>query len=160
MNVDGEIHAGAAWFELSTAGTGSIAAQGYIGVAGNNVIYPAVAVTAGGVGAVTMTLAGRSWFPSAATQVFTGTPNGPLQLTGKGKGPQDGFTEYNFTSAPFPLRPRWGDYGAAVTDGTNLWVASEWIGQTCAVGTFKQDPTCGNTRGAFGNWSTRIARLN
>jgi hypothetical protein len=160
MNLNGEIHAGAAWFEVNTGGSGSIAAQGYIGVTNNNVIYPSIAVLPSGFGAVAFTLVGRDYFPSAAELNFTNTPSGALHITGAGAGPQDGFTEYKFLSDPFPLQPRWGDYGAAVTDGTNLWVASEWIAQTCSINKFSQDPTCGGTRGTLGNWSTRIARIS
>ena len=64
-------------------------------------------------------------------------------------------------NAPDPARPRWGDYGAAVSDGNSIWMAAEYINQTC---TFAQYVTgafgsCGGTRASLGNWSTRISKV-
>ncbi|MDT4920041.1 MAG: hypothetical protein QOI15_943, partial [Pseudonocardiales bacterium] len=66
----------------------------------------------------------------------------------------DGFSGYR----GFGGRPRWGDYGAAAVDaGGHLWVANEWIGQSCTYPTFvSTNFTCGDTRTALANWSTRI----
>jgi hypothetical protein len=73
-------------------------------------------------------------------------------------GPQDGFTEYLNFSGGFP-RPRWGDYSAAVTQGSTIWIANEVINQTCDDTEFNSDPTCGGTRTALGNWSTQITQV-
>ena len=71
-------------------------------------------------------------------------------------------------SSPTAARaPRWGDYGAAVADGPSIWIASEYIGQTCTFNQYIQPSptnvaafgTCGDTRGALGNWDTRISQL-
>jgi hypothetical protein len=57
-------------------------------------------------------------------------------------------------------RPRWGDYGAAAVDGSTIWVASEYVAQTCDYATYRATlGTCGNTRAPLGNWSTHISRL-
>ena len=68
-----------------------------------------------------------------------------------------------------PPRTRWGDYGAAVTDGNDIWIASEYIGQTCTLtgpGQYyparRVSPTsaaCGETRVALTNWYTRISKV-
>ena len=58
---------------------------------------------------------------------------GPIQVAAAGLGPQDGFTGYKAFAAPNPPRPRWGDYGAAAVDGNDIWIASEYIGQTCTL---------------------------
>jgi hypothetical protein len=90
-----------------------------------------------------------------------------VKYAAHGAGPQDGFSEYRPFFANGSPRPRWGDYGAAAADGSSIWAASEYIGQTC---TFDQyllaSPTnrsafgtCGDTRGALGNWDTRISQL-
>ena len=71
-------------------------------------------------------------------------------------GPQDGFAGYR----PFGTRPRWGDYGAAATDGKTIWFASEFTAQTCTYAAYLVDPTCGGTRGALGNWATRITQVS
>jgi len=56
---------------------------------------------------------------------------------------------------------RWGDYGSAATDGKSIWIASEYIGQSCTLTQYLIAPIgrCGNTRGALGNWDTRISML-
>jgi hypothetical protein len=85
-----------------------------------------------------------------------------VRTAGAGKGPEDGFCEYLFYNCAVPnpgIRPRWGDYGAAVVTGGTLWFASEWIAQTCTLSQYEADLTCGRTRGALGNWSTRITAL-
>jgi len=160
MSVNGDVKAGAAWFAVSPESP-AVADQGYVGVAHGNVIYPAVAVPPDGIGAMALTLVGRDWFPSAAYVMFqAGSPTGPVHVAAKGKGPQDGFSEYDFFSSPDPARPRWGDYGAAATDGRSVWLASEYIDQTCKLAEFTADPTCGGTRGALGNWGTRVTRIH
>jgi hypothetical protein len=60
-----------------------------------------------------------------------------------------------------PPRPRWGDYGAAAADGSSIWIASEYIGQTCTLAQYLEAPvgSCGGTRTALANWFTRILRL-
>jgi len=93
----------------------------------------------------------------------TGRPNarhaGPLQIVAAGKGPDDGFTAYNPTSQ-FGTRQRWGDYGAATVDGTTIWIASEYIGQTCTLTEYVNSGlACGGTRTGLGNWYTRITKL-
>lgn len=55
-------------------------------------------------------------------------------------------------------RPRWGDYGAAAADGTNIWLASEYVGQTCPLAQCTADFACGGTRAQLGNWGTRISQ--
>lgn len=129
-------------------------------MAANNVTYPAIGVTEDGRGVIAFTLVGADHFPSAA---FAGldarTGAGPIHVAAEGKGPQDGFTGYRpFAANP---RPRWGDYGAAATDGKSVWIASEYIGQTCNFATYNQNPfgTCGGTRGPLGNWDTRISQI-
>ena len=78
-----------------------------------------------------------------------------------GLGPDDGFTGTVGLTAPFPFRPRWGDYGAAAVEGTHIWIGSEYIGQTCTLRTFiATAASCGGTRTLLGNWHTRITEVN
>jgi hypothetical protein len=58
-------------------------------------------------------------------------------------------------------RPRWGDYGAAAVDGNDIWVASEYIAQTCTYAEYLLSPVgqCGGTRGALSNWSTHVSKV-
>jgi hypothetical protein len=168
VKVDGQEKAGVAWFAFDPSGSkAKLVSQGYLGVSGNNLVYPAVATLSNGTGVMAFTLAGEDYYPSAAyadVQVdANGMSVGQVKLAATGLGPQDGFSEYHVFS-PFEdgtPRPRWGDYGAAVTDGSSLWFASEYIGQTC---TYRQYLATGllcpdATRSALLNWYTRISQL-
>ena len=162
-NVAGNIKAASAFFVVNPVAK-ALTRQGYVGVAGNNVNYPAIAVLPNGKGVMAFTLVGGNRFPSAAYASLSGGGNvGAVHVAGRGVGPQDGFSEYVFFNGagtdPPSARPRWGDYSAAVTAGGNLWFASEWIGQRCTFTQYLADTTCGGTRGALGNWSTRLSRL-
>ena len=147
--------AGAAYFVI-TPNSGKVASQGYIGVPNNNVTYPAIAATASGRGVIAMTLTGTNFYPSAAyASVDALAGAGDVQIAAAGVGPWDGFTGYR----QYTNRARWGDYGAAAVDGNNIWVSSEYIGQTCTLAAWLADPTCGHTRAQLGNWATRISQL-
>jgi hypothetical protein len=53
-----------------------------------------------------------------------------------------------------------------VTDGGTIWLASEYIGQTCTLAQYFPSPTlanfgsCGGTRTSLGNWYTRLTKLS
>ena len=107
------------------------------------------------------TLVGRDFYPSAAFASINESGVGPIQVAAGGLGPADGFTGTAVYNAPNPPRPRWGDYGAAVVDGSNIWIASEYIAQTCDLDTYiATGASCGGTRTALGNWATRITEVN
>jgi len=60
-----------------------------------------------------------------------------------------------------PPRPRWGDYGATAVDGDSIWLASEYVGQTCTLAQYLTGAigSCGGTRTPLGNRGTRISRV-
>lgn len=157
--------AGVEWFVVNPA-TPQVVNQGYLGAQNANIIYPALGVTTSGKGVMAFTLVGPNNYPSAAYAAFdTQNGTGPIQIAANGKGPQDGFSEtkiFSPTGNGVP-RPRWGDYGAAVPMGSNVWIASEYIGQSCTYAQFiKNTPasplfTCNMTRTALANWYTRIS---
>jgi hypothetical protein len=157
VTVGGAVKAGIAFFVLDPK-NGAISTQGTIAVANNNVTYPAIAVTREGRAVMGFTLAGADHFPTAG---FVGLDAragaGSIHVAAEGAGPQDGFSGYQ----PFSARPRWGDYGAAASDGDSIWLASEYIGQTCTFAQYRAAPlgTCGGTRAALGNWDTRISQV-
>jgi hypothetical protein len=156
--VNNETRAGIAYFVLNPH-SGNIFQQGMIAVPGNNVIYPALAVTPSGRGVMAFTLVGRDHFPSAAyVGVDAKIGAGDIHVVAEGVGPEDGFTEYR----PFSTRPRWGDYGAAAVDGNSIWIASEYIAQTCTLAQYEITPfgQCGGTRTSGVNWATRISEIN
>jgi hypothetical protein len=175
LTLDGN-RAGIEWFIVNPAGSdvqsASLRRSGYLGLAGNNVTYPAIATTESGRGVMAFTLVGDDNYPSAAyASIDDKAGVGDIHVVAAGAGPDDGFTLY--PPLANPARGRWGDYGAAALDGKSIWIASEYIAQTCtydqyvgqaaADGTYGRLATgfglCGNTRGSSANWSTRISKL-
>jgi hypothetical protein len=163
VNSSANTRAGVEWFVVNPTARGgaSLVNTGYLAVSQNNVIYPAIAVTPGGKGVMAFTLVGRDFFPSAAFSSFDVNGPGAVQVAAIGAGPADGFSGTAVFNAPNPARPRWGDYGAAVVDGSNIWIASEYIGQTCDLRTYiATGASCGGTRSLLANWDTRISEVN
>ena len=163
VNSSANTRAGVEWFVVNPTAQGGAALvnNGYLAVSQNNVIYPAIAVTSGGKGVMAFTLVGRDFFPSAAFASFDVNGPGAVQVAAVGAGPADGFSGTAVFNAPNPARPRWGDYGAAVVDGSNIWIASEYIGQTCDLRTYiATGASCGGTRSLLANWDTRISEVN
>jgi hypothetical protein len=165
VTVNGNPQAGAAFFVLQPQGSPSnpsarVVNEGVIALANNNVTYPAVGVNASGRGVIAFTVLGRDNYPSAgyaALDALAGA--GDVHIAAAGAGPDDGFSAY-FPEVN-PVRPRWGDYGAAVVDGDTIWFASEYTAQTCDLSTYvATNFLCGNTRGALGNWATRITQVH
>ncbi|MGZ4382094.1 MAG: hypothetical protein ACXVZ3_11800 [Gaiellaceae bacterium] len=161
VSVGGATKDGAAWYILHPTPAGSsLLKQGVLAVAGNNLTYSTVGVTSASRGVLAFTLVGADYFPSAAyTSIDDKVGAGDtIHVAALGAGPQDGFSGYkNFRNPP---RPRWGDYGAAVADGGDVYVASEYVDQTCDFATYvSTNGLCGNTRAPLGNWATRISRL-
>ncbi|MGZ4545945.1 MAG: hypothetical protein ACXVXT_11160 [Blastococcus sp.] len=164
VQVSGKLQAGIAWFLIdpgTSPATSSVAHQGYVAVANQNVLFPAIAALASGRGAMGYTLTGQGSYPSAAYSLLGSSGvTGAVHVAAAGVGPQDGFTEYApLTTADSAPQPRWGDYGAAVPMGSQIWLASEYIGQSCSFAAFQQDLTCGGTRAPFMNWGTRISAV-
>jgi hypothetical protein len=167
LTVGGAKQAGIEWFIVSPSTTSnsvsaSVSKQGYLGVAGTNLTYPAIGVTASGKGVMAFTLVGANDFPGAAyASISAQNGVGAVHVAKAGAGPDDGFTSYK-AFVGNPPRTRWGDYGAAVADGANIWIASEYIGQTCTLAEYLTLPlgSCGGTRTALGNWDTRISLVS
>ncbi|RUL77570.1 hypothetical protein [Dyella choica] len=124
-----------------------------------NLTYGAAAVTQRGNGVIAFTVVGPNEYPSAGYAGLDAKVGaGPVHIAAAGVGPWDGFTGIPF----FGSGPRWGDYGAAVVDGTRIWIASEFIAQTCTLTEYLTAPIgqCGGTRGSLGNWGTRISAIS
>jgi hypothetical protein len=159
--IDGDSvpRAGIAFFVINPH-SGSVQQQGYAGLPFNNLTYPAIAVTPSGRGVVAFTLLGNDHYPSAGYAGIDAIIGiGDLHIAAEGVGPDDGFTGYH-PFASFGSRPRWGDYGAAATDGNSIWIASEYVNQTCTYNTFiSTNFRCGNTRTQLANWATRISKI-
>jgi len=133
--------------------------QGHVAVAGEDVLFPSIAVGWTGQAVMTFTLSGPDFFPSTAyIRIGDEEEAGNVHIIGAGVGPDDGFTGY----AAFGGNgiARWGDYTAAVADKWgNVWMSTEYIGQQCTLAAFTADTTCGGTRSMLANWGTFIGRV-
>ncbi len=135
--------AGAAWFQVAPAlrkgvlSGAQIQRQGYVSVAGNYVLYPALQVTPAGTAAMVMTLTGAKRFPSAAYATLgpASTAFGPIDIAGAGSANYD------------PEAERWGDYSWAVLDpaGESVWLATEYV-----------PPKSSQTLDGKRDWGTRV----
>src|SRR4029077_13477008 len=104
LNPDGGAQrAGIEWFIVKPdVSAGSLAAkvalQGYTGVAGADLTYPAIGVTASGRGVMAFTYMGDSTFPSAAyAPIDASVGVGAWSFAGpggQGAATDDGFTSY------------------------------------------------------------------
>ena len=150
-SATGPARVGIAFFAVTAKGTpgmvsASIANQGYVAVDGENVLFPSIAVTSNGVGAMSFTLSGPDFFPSAAYVGFAnGQTVGDIHISGAGVLPEDGFSGYKSEGSPTPGVARWGDYSAAVAADGAIWMGNEFIP--------------GTPRTVIANWGTFLTRL-
>jgi hypothetical protein len=178
LNPDGGAQrAGIAWYVLNP-NAGKVVNQGYLGAAGYDFTYPAIGVTPSGRGVMAFTAMGDTLDPSAAyapIDALAGAGAWSIVPGGQGAAPDDGFSGYKAQNFPNPIRPRWGDYGAASVDGNDVWIASEYVAGVCPYpawgGPFFFGTgdnllgTCGGAshgpgvRTALANWSTRISKF-
>ena len=152
---NGPTRAGIAYFVVApsattTAVTGTMAAQGYVSVNRNSVMYPSIAVAPGGTtAAMVFTLAGPDFYPSTAFVRLSsaGAVSSPVTVSAAGTKPADGFTGYPAFGGNGV--ERWGDYSAAVSDaGGTLWMAAEYIPGTFGYPAF------------LANWGTAVSAVN
>jgi hypothetical protein len=160
--VGGMTRQGIAWFAVTPSlDDGALSArmhrQGYAAANNVDVFFPSIGVTEDGNAAMGFSLSGPGYWPSAAyTKVGDGAAD--IHVVGAGRGPEDGFTGYAAYGGNGVAR--WGDYSAAVADERgNIWLAAEYIGQTCTLAQFLGDTTCGGTRSMLANWGTFITRV-
>ena len=143
---DTKTRAGAAWFQVrpklngNVIGSAKIVRQGYVSVAGTNLLYPAVQPDAAGNAAMVFTMVGPSMFASVGFSVLSGGGSdfAAPALALAGTGPYD----KNAT--------RWGDYSFAVPDWSSdaAWLATEYIPQ-------KASQTSTGAR----NWGTGVIKV-
>ena len=145
---------GIAWFQFATSGgadalTASVTSQGIIapGTA-ENYLYPEVAVTPSGAGAIGFTLVGTTHYPSTAIVSMPIYANPTVLITGAGVLPDDGFTAYSQYGGNGV--GRWGDYGAAAVDENGaMWFGNEFIPQVNKI----------YPRSSLANWGTYITKV-
>jgi hypothetical protein len=122
-----------------------VANQGYVTVAGQSTLYPSIGVNAAGRGAITFTVSGPDFFPSAAyASIDAAHGAGAVHIAAAGVLPEDGFTGYVAFGGNGSAR--WGDYSAAVADAAgNIWLAQEYIPNA--------------PRNNRANWGTFVSRV-
>jgi hypothetical protein len=155
---DGSHGSGINYFVINP-NSGILFANGTLALPDANLTYGAAAVTQSGRGVIAFTVVGPNDYPSAGyASLDAKIGAGDVHIAAAGAGPWDGFTGIPYLSGG---RPRWGDYGAAAVDGNTIWIASEYIAQTCTLAQYLTQPLfqCGGTRGALGNWATRISSI-
>jgi hypothetical protein len=147
---NGPVVAGIAYFIVSPSdATGTLSAtmagQGYVGGAREDVMFPSIGVTAGGKAVMAFSLVGPDFHPSAAyTTLSVSAGAGDIHIAALGELPDDGFSGYRLVGGSG--HGRWGDYSAAVADlNGNVWMATEWI---------KDAP-----RTFFANWNTFVYKV-
>jgi hypothetical protein len=144
---DATPRSGIAWFEVQphlkgqTIGSAHIRDQGYVAVAGNYLLYPAIQASAEGVVAIVFTLSGADHFGSAAYVVRSDDRHafGHVKIAADGEGPY------------FRRSTRWGDYSWATLDpsGKSFWLATEYI-----------PPLASQTVDGRQNWGTRVLEVS
>ncbi|MDQ1705912.1 MAG: hypothetical protein QOF18_2278 [Frankiaceae bacterium] len=164
VDIGGVTKAGVAYYVVNpTANT--LVKQGTLAVPNANITYPALGVTSAGHAVMALSLSGTNYFPSAAYVTLNDGASSPasnVQVVGAGLGPDDDFSGYK---GFLYNRPRWGDYGAASVVGGKVWIASEYIAQTCTLAQYETDTaaspfgTCGKTRTVLANWSTHVTSV-
>jgi len=155
--ADGSHGSGINYFVINPD-SGGVFANDTLALPDANLTYGAAAVTQSGRGVIAFTVVGPNDHPSAGyASLDAKVGAGEVHIAAAGAGPWDGFTGIPF----FGSGPRWGDYGAAAADGNTIWTASEYIAQTCTLSQYLTAPLfqCGGTRGALGNWATRISAV-
>jgi hypothetical protein len=158
VNVGGQNRAGVGYYVVNPV-AGKLVLQGQAGLTSTDLTYPAVGVTDSGRGVIAFTLTGDSDYPSAAYAPLDAHVGlGDVSVSATGAGPWDGFTSYVVFGSG---RPRWGDYGATSVTGNTIWIASEYVAQTCTYTQYLVVPRgeCGGTRAPLGNWSTHISSI-
>jgi hypothetical protein len=133
---------GAAWFVLNP-NKGSITSQGYVGIKGAYMLYPAILHNSDGTTTMAFTVTSPTINPKAAYVVSTGDSNsfGSVKTVRIGAG-----AHLSFADALGQVR--WGDYSACELDpnSNDMWCATEYI------------PPLGD-QSLYDNWGTRIWEL-
>lgn len=147
----GDKRDGVLWVQVRPSFTngradGTVVKQGYVAVRTNNLMYPAIGVNAAGTGAMVMSVAGPTVFPTPSYIPIDRTGvTGPVRVNEFGTRPDDGFTCYAAFVGSRDRGCRWGDYSAATADERGrIWMATEYISS--------------GPRVPFANWSTQVIR--
>ena len=130
-----------------------VESQGYIAFDGVDAMYPSIALTDDGRGAMVFSVSGGAHYPSSAYARFNAFVPTAARIAGEGAAPLDSWDGYATFNGGAAGPARYGDYSAAFVDGTTVWMASEWVATSCTT-----LPCDG--RDVLTNWSTFVSRLD
>jgi hypothetical protein len=142
-------HSGVAWFKVHPWVGGSpsvlqgvnMVQQGYVSSKGNDIMYPAIAVTRDGAAGMVFSMSGPTHYPSAA---YASLAPGASSFSVP--------TIAAFGTGPYvpSSRSRWGDYSWAALDpsGNSFWFSTEYI-----------PPQASQTQSGTRNWGTRVLHV-
>jgi hypothetical protein len=147
------VHTGIAWFAvqpklLSSGRVGArMEREGYVSLADADVMYPSIAVSDDGRGAIAFSLTSSTDFPSAGyARVTDARVSEVVHVAREGENTLDDASGY-FSGGT----ARFGDYSAAMIDGNTLWMAAETVTSAC---------TTLDCRDEFTNWGTAVSRID
>jgi hypothetical protein len=128
--------------------------SGYVAHSATDIYYPSIGVTKAGNAVMAFSLSGTNMNPSAGWMPIANAGSQQIHVATAGAGPDDGITGYESGGVS-----RWGDYSAAVADGTNIWMAAEYIPSACTDAQYALDSLCAMTRAPEANWGTFISEF-
>lgn len=138
---------GAAWFQVNPNAK-KVVNQGYVGVAGTNLLMPSMVKSNGNSLMMGFSATSPTLDPSSGYVVSNngGKSWGSMTITGAGSGPHVSFSTFQ----PGYLRRRWGDYSRIAVDPSsgNVWMADEYI------------PSGAEGADTVDNWGTRVWELS
>jgi len=140
--------------------TAQVTRHHYFAADGADLLYPTIAMVEGGKGVIGFSLSGPNHYPSFGYVRFGAQGVGGVHVVAHGVGPLDDRSGYD-ALAGLPLEgiTRFGDYGAAASDGSRIWIAGEFVGQVCTLAEYMVDTSCGGTRHRLSNYFTYIVEL-
>jgi hypothetical protein len=133
--------------------------SGYVAHTATDIYYPSIGVTSTGKAVMAFSLSGTNIYPSAGWMPIANAGPQQIHVAAAGAGPDDGITGYPTDNTLGSSVARWGDYSAAVADGENIWMATEYIPSACTDAQYGLDPLCGMTRAPEANWGTYISEF-
>ncbi len=155
--LDNKVTAGRGRASTQLDLSASLQRSGYVAHRGTDLTYPAIGVTTTGGSVMAFSMMGGDLYPSAGwINIADGSAN-RIQFAAEGGGPDDGYTGYPTDNSDRSGVARWGAYSAAVADGKNIWMATEYIQSSCPDTQYALDPLCGMTRAPEANWGTFIS---
>lgn len=156
----GNVRAGLAMFvveprRLTNGRLGAhVTRQSYLALPDTDMMFPSIAVTDDGRGAMVFSLAGDHDFPSSAyVRIKDGKLGQTVRIAGAGTVPLDDSAGYQFFDGQGQGPSRFGDYSAAFIDGSTVWMASEAVTSQCTT------LDCPD-RDVFTNWGTTVSRID